>query len=172
MSYVLATEKQIEVLRLLTEGASLSSTSRLTGVHRDTCARLLVRCGQACRKFFDRELRDLECRHLEIDEMWTFVRKKQYNVTGEEPDAEDVGSTYIYIALDQDSRLIPAHRVGKRDMVDTSAFMIDLAGRLKRPKPHSSDAHAFNVANYKPIVRISTDGYETYPEAINMAFGP
>jgi hypothetical protein len=172
MSYILSQEKQIEVLRTLAEGSSVSSTSRLTAVARDTCTRLTIRFGEACRLFLDREMRDLECRHLEIDEMWTFCRKKQYNITGEEPDVDRIGDTYIFIALDEDSRLIPAFRVDKRNLAATTAFMIDLASRLKKPKPHASDAHAFKTEKYKPIVRISTDAFPPYPEAISLAFGP
>lgn len=172
MSYILSQARQIEVLRTLSEGSSISSTSRLSAVHRDTCTRLVLRFGEACRRFLDRELRDLELRHLEIDEMWTFCRKKQYNITGQEPDVGEIGDIYIYKALDEDSRLIVAFRVDKRTLEATTAFMFDLASRLKKPHPHASDAHAFKIEQYKPIVRISTDAFPSYPEAINLAFGP
>jgi len=49
---------------------------------------------------------------------------------------------------------------------------MDVAGRLRMPKPHASDAHAFQPSGYKPIVRISTDGFPAYPEAVDLAFGP
>ncbi len=66
-------EKQIMVLSLLVEGNSIRSTERVTGVHRDTIMRLAVRTGKACGHFMDETMRDLECKRLELDEIWTFV---------------------------------------------------------------------------------------------------
>jgi IS1 family transposase len=157
---------------MLIEGNSISSTARFTGVHRDTCCRLLVRFGTACQKFLDREMQDLQLTHLEVDEMWTFVRKKQKRITGEEPDAGKIGDIYIFVAFDEATRLIPAYRVDRRNFEATAAFMDDLANRLKRPKPHASDSHAYNEGKYTPIIRISTDAFESYAEAVDMAFGP
>lgn len=73
MAYVLASEKRLRVLHLLVEGNSIRSTERLTGVHRDTIMRLLVKAGDQCREFLDREMRDLTLRHIQCDEIWTFV---------------------------------------------------------------------------------------------------
>ena len=85
--YYLSTKKQIHVLKLLVEGNSISSIARYADVHRDTITRLMLRFGEACQRFLDRELRDLEFNHLEIDEIWTFCRKKEDHITGEEPDS-------------------------------------------------------------------------------------
>ena len=41
------------VLRLLVEGISIRSTSRTTGIDRNTICKLLVVFGDACRKFLD-----------------------------------------------------------------------------------------------------------------------
>lgn len=87
MSYVLAHEKQLTVIRLLVEGNSISSISRLTRIHRQTICKWLVRIGKACFYFLERELRDIEPHEIEVDEMWTYVRKKVKNWTGLEPDA-------------------------------------------------------------------------------------
>jgi IS1 family transposase len=163
--YYLSTKKQLHVLNLLIEGNSISSTARFTDVHRDTCTRLMRRFGQACQNFLNRELRDLEFSHLEIDEIWTFCRKKQRHLTGEEPDVKDIGDIYLYVALDEATRLIPAFRVDKRTEEATVAFMMDLASRLKVPKRPSSE-------RLNPIVRISTDAFPAYPAAIELAFGP
>jgi IS1 family transposase len=164
--------KQLRVVKLLIEGNSLSSTARITGVHRDTCTGVMIRFGNACRKFLSREMRDLELRHIQIDEIWTFCRKKQKRIVGDEPDLDQIGDIYIFVALDEDSRLVPAFRVGRRNAETTNLFMEDLADRLKRPKPHASDNHAFEVGTFKPTTRISTDAFPAYPEAIDFAFGP
>ena len=38
-------------LQLLLEGNSIRSTERITRIHRDTICRLIVRFGDACRRF-------------------------------------------------------------------------------------------------------------------------
>ena len=69
------------VLQLLLEGSSIRSTERITHVHRDTICRLVVRFGTACQDFLDRTMRDLTLTHLQFDEQWTFVAKKQARLT-------------------------------------------------------------------------------------------
>jgi len=49
----LKTEKQTMVISALIEGCSVRSTERMTGVHRDTILRLMVRVGNACQDFMD-----------------------------------------------------------------------------------------------------------------------
>lgn len=50
--------------------------------------------------------------------------------------------------------------------------MMDVASRLSFPKPSQSDARDFQPVNYRPVVHISTDGFQAYPEAVDLAFGP
>lgn len=45
----LSMEKQVKVLRMLTEGCSIRSTEKLTGHHRDTITRLLQSAGEQAR---------------------------------------------------------------------------------------------------------------------------
>ena len=47
-------ERQIQVLNALIEGCSIRSTERMTGVHRDTIMRLLVKTGDKCQKIMDK----------------------------------------------------------------------------------------------------------------------
>src|SRR5437763_1572303 len=77
MANVLKREKQLQVLHMLVEGSSLRSIERVTGVQKKTVAKLLVKFGNACREFLDQQMRGLELYHLECDEQWTFVLKKQ-----------------------------------------------------------------------------------------------
>jgi hypothetical protein len=46
------------------------------------------------------------------------------------------------------------------------------ASRLSFPKPSQSDARDFQPVSYRPVVQISTDGFQGYPEAVDLAFGP
>lgn len=173
MANVLPREKQIEVLHHLVEGNTLRSTARLTGVHRTTIQRLLIRFGEACRRLMDRKFHGLTLDHLEVDEIWTFVEKKQGRLTAEEKATRhDIGEIYLWTALDQETKLIPAFVLGKRSGDNARRFMNDLASRLRRPKPHNSDVHAFQGGGFEPICQVSADAFAAYPEAVDLAFGP
>src|SRR4051812_33803794 len=79
---VLKREKQIQILKLLAEGNSIRSVVRLTGIHKSTVMRFMVRFGNDCRDFLDLALCNLSLEHVELDEIWTFVRKKQRQLQG------------------------------------------------------------------------------------------
>lgn len=72
------------VLHLLAEGSSIRAAERITGIHRDTICRLVVKFGEACREWLDKQMQGLSIRHLECDERWTWVGKKQARLTVDE----------------------------------------------------------------------------------------
>lgn len=84
----------------------------------------------------------------------------------------DIGELYIWTCVDQQTKLMPSFIIGKRSADNARRFMMDVAQRLTRPNPHTSDAHAYSMGGYRPIVQISTDGFAAYPEAVDLAFGP
>ena len=104
----------------------------------------------------------------------SFVQKKQARLTlDERAERFDIGDVFLWYGIDQDTKLIPAHIVGKRSADMARRLMLKLASRLVAPeRPHTSDAHAFQAEGYKPITQISTDGFAPYPEAVDLAFGP
>ncbi len=162
MANVLKREKQLMVLRLLVEGNSIRSIERITGVRKRTVTNLMLRFGKACRKFLDRELRDLELRHVECDEIWTFCQKKQGRLTDEEKGNPEIGDQYLYVAQDQDTNLIVTYAIGKRNGEVTDAFIDDLADRMQLPDVNDS---------WESKPQISTDGWQAYPGAVLDAFG-
>ena len=140
------------VLDCLTEGCSIRSTERMTGVHRDTILRLLARAGNAAADLLHTRLRCLRCQRVQVDELWTFVFVKQHRLNGIHNHAE-MGDQYVFVALDADSKLAITHRIGKRDSVNTYHFIADLRERL---------------ANR---VQLTTDGFRPYLLAVEDAFG-
>lgn len=153
--YVLAADKQHAVLNLLVEGNSIRSTERITGVHRDTICRFLVRTGDKCRDFLDGRMRNLKLDHLQMDEIWTFVRVKQAHIEPGQSDAK-IGDQYLFVAFDQTTKLVPSFIIGKRVREVTERFTLDLASRIVHNAAH------------KP--QVSTDGFIAYPSAIDLAF--
>jgi len=145
-------DKRTTVISALVEGCSIRSTERMTGVHRDTIMRLMIRVGDVCALFMDHEMRDLTCRHLQMDEIWCYVGKKQRHLKPSDDPAQN-GDFWTYVALDTNSKLVPAYRVGKRDGANTRAFVSDLASRL--------DGR----------VQLSSDALEAYVDAVEQGFG-
>lgn len=173
MANVLKKEVQLQILSLLVEGNSVRSTSRLTGCHTKTVLRLLVDFGERCRAFLDDKLRGLTLDHVEVDETWTFVKKKQARLTMIEREIRhDIGDVFLWYGVDQTTKIIPTFLCGKRTGDNARRFMVDLSGRLTWPTVHASDHHAYMPGSFKRIIQISTDGFAAYPEAIDLAFGP
>jgi IS1 family transposase len=167
-------ETRKTIIRMLCEGCSIRGTSRMTGCEKRTVIRAIVEFGQSCKLFLDDVLHDLTLGHCEIDEMWTFVGKKQARLTVEEKATRsDIGDAYLWTAVDQTTKLIPTFLLGKRSADNARRFMVDLRSRLAgQPKPHESDDHAFEKGSFQRITQISTDGFAGYPEAVDLAFGP
>ena len=165
MANVLSVDDQILVLHHLVEGTSIRSTSRVTGIDKKTILKLLVKFGNACRDFLDGQLRGLELRHIQCDEQWTFVQKKQGKLHNEERDNPRIGDQYLWIAFDTDSKLIATYAIGKRSADNARRFMVDLANRIALPTPTDTGERA------GVIPQISTDAFAAYPEAVDLAFG-
>lgn len=163
MANNLPREKQLLCLKMLCEGCSIRSVERTAKVHRDTIMRLMVKFGEACQVFLDEQVRNVDARHLEVDEQWTWVAKKQKNCSVEEHAMGDVGDQYLFLAFDQATGLIACHDIGKRTEETTHRFLAKLAARIVLP-------HNVNdPISEKP--QISTDGFNAYPNAILDVFG-
>src|SRR6266849_5766045 len=110
-------------IRCLLEGCSIRSTERLTGLNRNTIMRLLVVAGQSSEKIMDQHMREIPCRHVQCDEIWTFLMKKAKHVRSGDP--VEFGDQWVYVAMDADTKLIPVFLVGKRSSANTQAFIGD-----------------------------------------------
>ncbi len=146
-----STQERAQILQILVEGNSLRSTSRITGASKNTVTKLLVEAGEACAWYQDKNLRNLPCKRVQVDEIWSFVYSKQKNVPeGMEGNAGDV---WTWTAIDADTKLVPSWRVGSRDAEAASDFMQDLAGRMASR------------------IQLTSDGHKPYLSAVEGAFG-
>lgn len=73
-------EKRAQILGLLVEGMSLRAAARLADCSINTITKLLVDAGTACAEFQDSALRNLPCKRIQCDEIWSFCYAKQKNV--------------------------------------------------------------------------------------------
>ena len=146
-------ERRAQIIGMLAEGNSLRSTSRMADVSINTVTKLLVDAGSACEQYQDRTLRNLKCKRIQCDEIWSFVYAKAKNLPEEMKGAWDVGDVWTWVAIDSDSKLVPSWAVGRRDGFTAQAFIRDLADRLSTR------------------VHLTTDGHKVYLEALEGAFG-
>jgi IS1 family transposase len=143
-------DKQIDVIAALCEGMSQRAVARMVGVNRETVGTLALRVGKGCAELHDRRMVGLRVARLELDEVWSFVAKKQARVKRHEAFAK--GDQYVFTALAGTQKAIISYRVGKRDGATTDAIVQDLRERV-------IGAPEF-----------STDGWNPYKTSIRDAF--
>jgi IS1 family transposase len=148
----LGTEDRTRIVAALVEGNSMRAVSRMTGIARNTINKLLVDLGQACSAYQDKAFRNLSCKRIQCDEIWSFVGCKEKNLTAENM-AQGWGDVWTWVALDSETKLVPTWFVGERHAGAAYHFMHDLAERL---------AHR---------VQLTTDGHGAYLSAVEDAFG-
>jgi len=143
----LSPEKKVLVLTHLVEGLSIRSIERITGVNRNTIMTLLVSAGEQAQEILDCEMVNLESRYIQVDEIWTFVGKKQKQTTS--LDSEEFGDQYVFVAMDSETKLVPAYIVGKRNGSNALSFMDELKYRIRTRFQLSTDAFApyFNAVD-------------------------
>ena len=122
MANVLSTEKRSRIVSALVEGNSIRATARMVGVSKNTVQKLLLNLGAACSEYQDRMLRDLPCKRLQVDEMWSFVYAKAKNVPDEKRGEFGYGDVWTFTAIDADTKLVPAWLVGPRDGGSATEF--------------------------------------------------
>ena len=149
----LPSAKRAQILSMLCEGSSMNSTARVTGVSPNTVAKLLEEAGRACEAFHDKEVRNVQAKRVQCDEIWSFVHAKAKNVATAKAAPEGAGDCWTWTALDADSKLIIAYDCGGRDAEYANAFMQGVADRLATR------------------VQLTTDGHKAYLEAVEGAFG-
>jgi len=144
--------RRTQIINCLVEGNSIRSTERMTDTHRDTIMRLMVEVGIGCAALANDQMHNLDCRRIQCDEIWTFCRMKQARIP-RFTDRTKIGDQWTFVAIDPDTKLIPAYRVGKRTRETAVAFMTDLSERLSNR------------------VQISSDSLQSYVDAVEWAFG-
>jgi len=147
--------KRAAVLTALVEGNSIRSTVRMTGVAKNTVTRLLIEAGTAATEYQDQMIRNVACKRIQCDEIWSFVYGKDRNIAKEIREASPfvVGSIWTWTAICADSKLMVSWLVGQRNEACAAEFINDLASRIVGK------------------IQMTTDGLKLYINAIEGAFG-
>lgn len=151
----LSSDKQIQILSALVEGNSLRSVSRMLNIHRTTIMNVLEEAGKKAQNILDSELVNIKSNFIQVDEIWTYVGKKQKQLTMEEKLYEDnthLGDQWTFVALDAETKLVTNYLVGKRSAQNTYAFMQDLNARVSTE------------------FQLSNDSFQPYKNAVKSTF--
>lgn len=130
----------------------MRAVARMMDVSRNTVDKLLCDLGQACSQYQDKAFRNLPCKRVQCDEIWSFIGAKEKNCS-KEMKAKGAGDVWTWVALDPDSKLVPCWFIGARHAGCAYHFLSDLKDRL---------------ANR---VQLTTDGHGAYLHAVDQVFG-
>jgi IS1 family transposase len=149
----LSLERKVRVIKALVDGNSIRATCRITDTAKGTVIRLLRDVGRACAEYQDNNLKNLSCRRIECDEIWSFCYAKAKNVPQDKQDQFGYGDVWTFVALDADTKLVLSWLVGLRELEYAHKFTRDIKERLSNR------------------VQLTTDGHRMYYEAVKNTFG-
>lgn len=124
----------------LAESVGVSSTSRIQKVNKKTVLLVLAKSGAHAKKVSRFFLRNMRCSECQLDEMWSFIGKKEKNLDAVEKLQGVLGDAWIWIAFDAVTKIVLAYVIGKR----TLSHAVSLLEEVKRvtadmPELFSSD---------------------------------
>ena len=140
-----------KIVGLLVEGMSVRAAARFTGVDKNTILDLLLTVGAKCRAVFDAKIRGVRPKHVQLDELWCFVFKKEGRLR--HGDSHTWGDAYTWTAIDAETKLMISYLVAKRDGPSALNFVTDLSRRVEGR------------------LQITSDGFRPYIGAIEECFG-
>lgn len=149
----LSLRQRTKVITALVEGNSIRATCRMTAAAKGTVIRLLADVSKACYMYQYKNLRNLQSRRIQCDEIWSFCYAKQDNLPEKKRGKLGYGDVWTYVAIDADTKLVPCWLVGLRTANYAYQFMNDLKRRLTNR------------------VQLTTDGHRKYLDAVDDVFG-
>lgn len=138
----------------LAEGLSIRATGRLLTLDKDTVCGWLPRLGEHCNGVMSYFFRNLHLSECQLDELWTFIYKKEDRLTPLEQLLGVYGDTWVWIAFSPVFKLVPAWVIGKRTLRDARRLIF----RLKS----ATDGH---------IPFFTSDDLPHYADALLDAYG-
>ena len=102
----LSTQKRAQIIGCLVEGNSIRATARICDVAFNTVLKFIPEIGEACLAYQDKVFRNLKCKRIQCDEIWSFCYAKEKNVPSELKGVFGYGDVWTWVALDADTKLV------------------------------------------------------------------
>jgi IS1 family transposase len=154
MNNRISKEKRTLILMALCEGLPMRAVARMYRTDKKIIGRVIRETGEAFADYMDKELRDLSCSRIEMDEQWQYVGCHAGRMMQKE---KGRGDFWLWACIDADTKLVLSHRVGKRSWIDGYEFVGDVRQRIRGNVQIATDqlpAYAFHVRSHF--------GYEGY----------
>jgi len=142
------------IARSLAEGVGVVATARIQGVDKKTVLLVLAKAAEHVEKISRTLLVNLVVSECQLDEMWSFVGKKEKNLEPVEKLQGELGDAWIWIAFDAVNKVVLASVIGKR----TLPHAVRLLGEVKR------------VTACTPTL-FSSDQLDQYPNGLLQVYG-
>ena len=158
----------LRVCKALAEGTGIRTTSRILDVDKDTVQRCALAAGLQCQFVESVLMHHLHLEECQLDEMWSFVYKKQGHLDAFEQLRDDLGDIWLHVAFEARLKLIVAIVPAKRRL-DSMRTLIR-AVRLKSDNHmplFTSDEYAGNLDallwEYGRLARLDRQGLAGRP---------
>lgn len=155
----------VQIVRAFAEGNGVRGISRIFEVDKNSVLKYLERAACQCRRVTDLLINDLSVEEVQLDEMWSFVEKKEKNLTEQEYKLQLKGDQWCWVALDARTKVIVQYEIGKRtyclarDLI--RHFKQTTAGRI--PSLVTSDAYKGYTIALLEVYGISRKGKSNAP---------
>lgn len=108
---------------MLAEGMGIRATGRVFGVKKDTILLWLCRAGEHSSIVSAYLIRNLHVEQAQLDELWTFVLKKEKTLSAWEKLHSEYGDTWIWTAIDPIHKLVIAFHVGDHEQEQAEGIL-------------------------------------------------
>jgi IS1 family transposase/histone H3/H4 len=142
------------IARSLAEGVGIAATARIQNVDKKTVLLLLEKAAEYAGKAQRTLLSNVEVSECQLDEMWSFIGKKEKNLESLEKLKGELGDAWIWIALDAVNKVVLAQVIGKR----TASHAVRLLQEVKRVTARMPDL-------------FSSDQLDQYETALLQVYG-
>ena len=138
----------------LAEGTGIRTTARIFQVDKDTVSRCVHRAGMQCRRVDSLVMHHLHLEECQLDEMWSFVGKKEHHLDSLERLQSDMGDVWLHVGFEPRLKVFVAIVPGKRTL-----------GNLRRV------IHLLHEKSDGHVPLFTSDEYPAYPDAILWEYG-
>ena len=112
-----------QVLQNTTEDCGIRATARVFNISKDTVLAWVKEVGKYLQVLGKKIYKDVKCDEVQLDEFWSFIAKKQYNLSEKEKLSDEIGDMWTFTALLPAEKLIAGHVLGKRTLMQWSVAM-------------------------------------------------
>jgi IS1 family transposase/transposase-like protein len=146
--------KYCQIAKALAEGFGIRTTARIFDVDKDTVCRCAFQAGIQCQFVDSILVHHLHLEECQLDEMWSFVYKKQHHLEPFEQLKNDIGDVWLHVAFEPRIKILVAVVLGKRTL--------DNLRKLTQSVHCKSDGH---------VPLFTTDEYPAYLDALLWEYG-